>query len=210
MRASRSRATWRWLPLITTLPAPILLGSDMTSGANDVVLDAVLAVQLIVGWAGETSQPSRLGWWRTDVTDSAAGGDLLARLLPRTHAWAALEAAREAARRTDERARVRMGDPDKLRTLLFLGFAVDEALADRFAFLKREGRSPVEALPIGFVQAKFSKDTFVSAFQREDVSFAIVPGGRQLVSAARTPYSRWARERRRSRAWQTRASGRAV
>jgi hypothetical protein len=152
----------------------------MTSGVTDEVLDAVLAVQLTVGWAGETSQPKRLGWWNTDVTDPNAGGDLMARLLPRTHAWASLEAAREAGRRTDAKARIRRGDPDKLRTLFFLGFATDEALGDRFAALKREGRSPVEVLPIGLVQAKFSKEALVSDFERKDVSFTVVPGGRQL------------------------------
>ena len=102
------------------------------------------------------------------------------RLVPRTHLWAALEAAREAARRTDENARVRMGTPDKLRSLFFLGFAVDEALADRFALLKGQGRPPVEVLRIGLVQEKFARDALEGLLGRKDVKVTVVPGGRQL------------------------------
>jgi len=153
----------------------------MTSGADDAVLDAVLAVQLIVAWAGEARcEPKRLGWWDTDVIDPAGGGDLMSRLLPRTHAWASLEAAREAARRVDAKARGRMGDPDKLRTLFFLGFADDEALGDRFEALKSAGRSPVEVLELELVQQKFSKDSLAAKFERKDVAFTVVPGGRKL------------------------------
>jgi len=102
------------------------------------------------------------------------------RLLPRTYLWAALEAAREAARRTDEKARVRMGTPDKLRSLFFLGFAVDEALADRFASLKGQGRPPVEVLRIGLVQEKFARDALEGLLRRKDIKVTVVPGGRQL------------------------------
>jgi hypothetical protein len=158
----------------------------MTSRTDKAVLDAVLAVQVIVGWAGETSKPERLGWWKTDLIDRNAGGDLMERLLPRTHAWASLEAAREAARRTDAKARVRMGEPDKLRTLFFLGFATDEALSDRFALLKREGRSPVEVLRIGLVQEAFSKDALTARFERKDVTFGVAPGGRYLKGSIPT------------------------
>ncbi|MND03193.1 hypothetical protein D3C83_229030 [compost metagenome] len=38
----------------------------------------------------------------------------------------------------------------------------------------------MEALPIGLVQSKFSREAFASAFERKDVSFTVVPGGRQL------------------------------
>ena len=38
---------------------------------------------------------SRLGWWDCDLVDADAGGDLFARLLPRTARWAALKAARD-------------------------------------------------------------------------------------------------------------------
>jgi len=152
----------------------------MGTPVNDETLDKILAIQAVVAWAGETAKPPRLGWWKTDLIDPNAGGDLMARLLPRTHLWASLEAAREAARRVDEKARVRMGEPDKLRSLFFLGFAVDEALADRFALLKSQGRPPVEVLRIGIVQEKFSNEALVELLGRKDVKFAVVPGGRQL------------------------------
>lgn len=55
--------------------------------------DQILALQFTIAWAGEgRSQPKRLGWWDTDLVDEAGGGDFFARLAPRTHAWAALEA----------------------------------------------------------------------------------------------------------------------
>ena len=79
---------------------------------TDAELDRLLARQLMVAWAGEgRCQPRRLGWWDTDLVDEAGGGDLFARLTPKSHRWAALEAAREAARRCDAEARRKMGDP---------------------------------------------------------------------------------------------------
>src|SRR5688572_31029354 len=104
----------------------------MGTQLSDVAIDAVLAMQLVIAWAGEgRCSPRRLGWWDTDLIDDAGGGDLFARLLPQTHVWASLEAVREAARRTDAKARAKMADPDKLRTLYFLGFELDEQLGDR-------------------------------------------------------------------------------
>ena len=115
----------------------------MMAALTDNDLDAILAIQFTIAWAGEgRCQPRRLGWWETDLIDDAGGGDLFARLLPQTHAWASLEAVREAARRTDAKARARMADPDKMRTLFFLGFEVDEQLGDRSAALKRGSRPP--------------------------------------------------------------------
>jgi hypothetical protein len=73
-------------------------------------IDRILATQLVVAWAGEgRSEPRRFGWWDTDLVDDARGGDLLARLAPRTHAWASLELVRQAARRVDGRARGKRG-----------------------------------------------------------------------------------------------------
>lgn len=150
----------------------------------DDVLDAILAVQLTIAWAGEgRCSPPRLKWWETDLIDKEGGGDFLARLLPQTHAWASLEAVREAARRVDERARGRMAHPDAMRTLFFLGFEVDEQVADRLAALKRERRSPAEALPLPLpLTADFSRETLVGILRGMDggASFEIVPGGRQL------------------------------
>jgi hypothetical protein len=105
---------------------------------SESALDEILALQFLVAWAGEgRCRPKRLAWWDTDLVDPDGGGDLFARLAPRTHAWAALEAVREAARQTDANARQRHGDPDRLRTIFFLGFEADETLSDRLAAHKR-------------------------------------------------------------------------
>ncbi len=148
----------------------------------DSGVDEILAIQLTVAWAGEgRCTPKRLGWWDTDLIDEAGGGDLFARLLPQTHAWASLEAAREVARRTDAKARSKMADPDKMRTLFFLGFELDEQLYDRLLALKVEGRPPAAALPVRVpLTAEFSTDQLSRVFESGDAAFSIVPGGRQL------------------------------
>lgn len=151
----------------------------------DETLDRILATQFLVAWAGEgRSQPKRLAWWDTDLIDEAGGGDFLARLLPQTHAWASLEAVREAARRVDAKARSKMADGDQMRTIFFLGFEIDEQLGDRVSFLKREGRRPAEALTFPVpLSAAFSKESLVSALQGGDAAFSVVPGGRELKGA---------------------------
>ncbi len=148
----------------------------------DTTLDAILALQITIGWAGEgRCSPRRLGWWDTDLIDEAGGGDLLARLLPQTHAWAAVEAVREAARRVDAKARGKMADPDKMRTLFFLGFELDEQLGDRFAAHKRAGLPPEKVLPLALpLTADFSKEQLVAMLQGGDVAFTKVPNARQL------------------------------
>lgn len=154
----------------------------MASPLTDAALDEILALQVTIAWAGEgRCSPRRFGWWDTDLIDEAGGGDFLARLLPQTHAWASLEAVREAARRVDAKARGKMADPDKMRTLFFLGFEVDEQLGDRLAAHKRGGRPPAEALSLPVpLTAAFSKEALVSAFQAGDAAFTTVPNGRQL------------------------------
>ena len=159
----------------------------MSPSLSPDALDAVLAAQLTVAWAGEAKcEPRRLGWWDTDLVDEAGGGDFLARLLPQTHAWAALEAVREAGRRLDAKARAKMGDADKLRTLFFLGFEVDEQLADRLAAHKRGVTPPMKALPLPLLAAPFSKDALITALRGGDVQFTVVPGGR-LLKGQRPP-----------------------
>lgn len=157
---------------IPRMPAPI----------SDQTLDAILATQLTIAWAGEgRCSPPRLGWWDTDLIDEAAGGDFFARLLPQTHAWASLEAVREAARRTDERARARMADPDRMRTVYFLGFELDELLGDRLAAHKRSTRTPEEALALPLpLTAAFSKEKLIETLRGGDASFTTVPNGRQM------------------------------
>lgn len=150
-------------------------------------LDEVLAVQFLVAWAGEgsRSRPRRLNWWDTDLVDPDGGGDLIARLVPRTHVWASLEAVREAARRVDADSRERHGEPDLLRTIFFLGFELDEKVSDRLALLKRGDRSPSAALllPSGLaLGADFPSDRVMSALAPAGPpAFEVVPPvGRQV------------------------------
>jgi hypothetical protein len=143
--------------------------STATTLSSDAVLDAVLATQFLVAWAGEKrSKPPRLGWWDTDLIDEYGGGDVLARLAPRTHAWASLEATREATRRVDARARGKHGQPDQMRSIFFLGFELDERLADRLTALKRALRPPDQALHLALPLA--------SDFRRDDVLLALSGG----------------------------------
>ena len=157
----------------------------MASPISDTTLDAILAMQITIAWAGEgRCSPKRLGWWDTDLIDEAGGGDFLARLLPQTHAWAAVEAVREAARRVDAKARSKMADPDKMRTLFFLGFELDEQLGDRFAAHKRGSLAPEKVLPLAVpLTAELSKDQLVAALQGGDVAFTKVPNARQMKGA---------------------------
>lgn len=155
---------------------------------SPAALDAILATQLTLAWAGEARcVPARLSWWQTDLIDPAGGGDFLARLLPRTHAWASLEAVREAARRTDEAARRTLADPDLVRTLFFLGFDLDERLAERLAEHKRSPTPPATALKFLVpLDAPFSREGLAAALRGPGraPSYDIVPSGRQLKGTA--------------------------
>lgn len=150
-------------------------------------IDAILALQITIAWVGESRETTkRLGWWHTDLVDASGGGDFMARLLPRTHAWAALEAVREAARRTDEAARRGMAESDRVRTLYFLGFDLDERLAERLAELKRAGQAPAGALPLPLdLASPFSAATLATALGSggRAPAYDVVPGGRQLKGA---------------------------
>lgn len=168
----------------------------MAIAVSPVTLDRILAIQLTVAWAGEGgSEPPRLGWWATDLTDPESGGDFFRRLLPRTHVWASLGAVREAARRTDERERAKRATPDALVTLFHLGFEWDEALRERFEQHKRlerlEQHQGVVAGPARVLGSAYAvHDTFErAAFEQYltgltgKVAYEIAPGGRQLTGA---------------------------
>jgi len=161
--------------------------SAPTAHLTEAALDEMLALQFLVAWAGEgRCKPRRLGWWDTDLVDPDGGGDLLARLAPRTHTWAALEAVREAARQTDTKARERHGEPDRLRTIFFLGFEADEKLSDRLAAHKRASTPPTEALPLPFaLGGEWSQEKALAAFTATGTAaFSPVPPvGRQLKGA---------------------------
>ena len=164
-----------------------MTATSMTVPIAVTDLDDILAIQLSVAWAGEgRCEPRRLGWWDTDLIDPRGGGDLMARLLPRTAAWAGLEAVREAAMRVDRKARGALPDPDKVRTLYFLGFAIDEQLGDRLRQLKLGGQLPSKALhvladPLGV----FDPIGYADALQAlaSEKAYTVVPAGRQMRAA---------------------------
>jgi len=94
---------------------------------------------------------------------------------------------REAARRVDAKARGRHGDPDRLRTIFFLGFEVDERLDDRLGELRRSGRAPEEALPLPHrLGAEFDAGALPALLAPgEKAAFeAVPPIGRKLRGAA--------------------------
>jgi hypothetical protein len=160
-------------------------------------LDAILVLQLGVAFAGERAAPgheppARLGWWNTDLVDEFGGHDLLASLLPETWRWAALEGAREAARRTESaRFDAALGRPDLAVSLFRLGYDVDEQLAERLLELKRSRRSPSEALPalaelLHDSPSAWSSADFLSWLNGVGVAPAFVeaPAGREVQGAA--------------------------
>jgi hypothetical protein len=124
-------------------------------------IDFALGVQLVVAWAGEAGEERRLGWWRSDLVSEFGGEDLFRRLLPSTWQWAVLQGARETARRRDKEMRVQGHDPDRIVSLFFFGFELDEQIEERLQELKRSGQTPREALPSlvmleqGWDQARF-------------------------------------------------------
>jgi hypothetical protein len=159
--------------------------SNESAGESSDVLDAILALQILIAWAGESlSEPPRLGWWRTDLVEAEGGGDLFLRLLPKTHVWAGLEAVRKVAIAADQRARLSMANPDTIRTLFFWGFVVDEKLNERLAIHKRAGSKPLDILPIPLdLNALFSKADLEIALKlpNQTVNFQVLPGGREIA-----------------------------
>jgi hypothetical protein len=156
-------------------------------------LDAVLALQMTVAWAGEgLCEPKRLDWWRTDLVDEAGGGDLFKRLFPKTHQWASLEAVREVAIQTDRKERDKLANPDALRTLFFWGASIDEQLHDRLAEHKRNAveLKPSEILPLPFeLDASFDRSLFETTLgiPNCDIKTKVVPGGRLLANENSEP-----------------------
>ncbi len=147
-------------------------------------LDAILALQLTVAWAGEGhSQPPRLGWWRTDLVDRDGGAGLLLDLLPRTWRWASLQAARQAAARVDRRARLEMARSDDVRTLFHWGFHADEKLDERLRVHKQNPDAPEDVLPFPLrLGDAFDRDAFSAAIRAwGKVETRIVPDGRELL-----------------------------
>lgn len=161
------------------MPAEAIKTLDIANST----LDKLLTAQFLVGWAGESGEEPRLGWWQTDMCSEFGGEDLFQQILPRTHQWATLQTVREAAARTDAGMRDRAHDSDTILSLYALGFQLDEKVEDRLRFLKLSGQSPNEALPeLGkMLSAEWSKDHFADwAAGHGDVKFQKAPAGRQL------------------------------
>lgn len=153
-------------------------------------LDDVLAIQLLVAWAGEAGErgeSERLGWWNTDISSEFGGLYSLRALLPRTAEWAALQAVRETAIRIDARARTQTPVPDAMITLFHLGAGWDERLATRLRTLKIQGSPPEEALPLlRFRQEPWSRENLADWLNGlgESRPFSDTPTGRRLQGLA--------------------------
>jgi hypothetical protein len=159
----------------------------MSQKISNIVLDKILSRQLLIAWAGEgLSDPKRLDWWRTDLVDLGGGGDLLQRLLPKTHQWASLSAVRLAAVQVDRQMRLELANSDAVRTLFFWGFEIDEALSDRLADHKRLSANIHEllTLPMDF-EADFSASDFENAIRipGQQADFKVLPSGRELLGS---------------------------
>lgn len=111
---------------------------------------------------------------------------LLGQIAPRSAQWAAFEAAREAARRVEEKARSRDADPDRIVSLFRLGFEVDEQLQDRLVEHKRRGADVEVVLPrLSALVGEWERDRFI-AWAREggdEPNVVSDPGGRRLTGA---------------------------
>lgn len=155
----------------------------MTTHISEI--DHALTAQLAVAWAGEAGEENpRLGWWRSDLLSEFGGEALFESILPATWRWAALQAAREAARRKDAELRQTTNDPDQIHSLFRLGFTVDERLDDRLQELKRSGQQPREVFPTlyALLDAPWSRDAFAAWIARHgEPSATAAPVGRRLT-----------------------------
>lgn len=157
------------------------------SSAETNALDEILTWQLLVAWAGEgNGELQRLGWWRTDLIDEAGGGDFFRGLLPKTWQWAAFEAAREAAILQDKSSRRQLAQGDRMNTLFFWGFEIDEQLSDRLLTHKQSQRAIEETLIFPLpLSAAFDSNAFEKVLAAvEPPGYQVVPGGRELKAAA--------------------------
>lgn len=146
-------------------------------------LDRALTAQFVVAWAGEGGEEKRLGWWRSDLVSEFGGRDLFRRLLPNTSEWAVLQAAREAARRTDAELRARDHDADRLLSLFSLGFELDERIEERLLDLKQAGQTPYVALPglADGVEIAWNRDRFQDWVRGHgDLETTAMPVGRRI------------------------------
>jgi hypothetical protein len=150
-------------------------------------LDEILALQVTVAWAGEAAgEPTRLGWWRTDLVDREGGGDLFGRLAPRTGAWTSLLLVRAAARKVDEAGRESVARRDRLWTPFHLGFELDEQLDDRLAYHRSHEHQPSEAFGSRYlVERPWSRAAFEAVLRGLGTpKVTDTPAGRQIEAAS--------------------------
>ena len=153
-------------------------------------LDELLALQLTAAWAGEAAgEPARLGWWKTDLVDPQGGGDLFARLVPRTAAWASLSLVRAAARRIDAMGRKSLARGDNVWTPFHLGFVVDEQIDDRIAYHRTHGHVPADVLGPRFLAGTpWSKPAFEALLKSLGApKVTVSPAGRPITALAASP-----------------------
>ena len=147
-------------------------------------LDAVLMLQFFIAWAGEgLTDPPRLNWWSTQLLDEWGGEDLFKRLLPRTFEWALLEATRKVAIQADGRKRLNLAQPDRVCTLFFWGFGIDEKLEERLLFHKQDCSQADNVLNFPLdLKNDFEKKAFKQAIQKlnPEVEYKIVPERREI------------------------------
>lgn len=153
-------------------------------------LDEILTLQLNVAWAGESAgSPPRLGWWKSDLVDPEGGGDLFARLTPKTAAWAGLILVRAAARRVEETALATFHARDKMWTLFHLGFSIDEQLDDRLAHHRVQRSKPEDVFGERYLVGKpWSKELFAAELGKlGKPKVETVPNGRRVMSRVSSP-----------------------
>ena len=149
-------------------------------------LDEILALQLTIAWVGEAAgEPPRLGWWKTDLVDREGGGDLFARLVPKTAAWASLLLVRDAARIVDRVAREKLATGDTVWSLFHFGFSVDEALADRLAYHRQHRHEPSVLGPRYSVGGTWSGPKLEASLRALGAPrVEVVPNGRLIAAKA--------------------------
>lgn len=159
-------------------------------------IDFALSAQLVVAWAGEAGEERRLGWWRSDLVSEFGGEDLFRRLLPSTWRWAVVQGAREAARRRDKELREQDHDADRIVSLFFFGFDLDERIEERLQEFKRSGQAPRDALPsLAMLEHGWDKTRFYEwVAGHGPVSTTATPVGRQLKGAMPSGFEQQVRQ----------------
>lgn len=122
-------------------------------------------------------------------SEACGGGDLFARLIPKTAPWASLGLVRKAAIRVDEAARDKLAQGDRVWTLFHFGFALDELLQDRLVWHRNHQSVPKVVLGTRFlVGSPWSRSSFEGTLaELGKPKVQVTPSGRQLTAKAKSP-----------------------